>query len=218
MNNITRIVKTFKELYKIQNSNVELEARLGYYRGHFVTDVGQQMFERIRLWLEKSDYVSDIEKIEYNDYTYVHEGKKLRTRVIFDTLNMEMKRHTITKNKIMDVTLQEHGPQEMCVRIQVSEENEVMGTLPSVVETEYVRVVQRYSYTVGSWRYDFSRVAEGATRMEAEDNKRVGNFHYEIECELIDPAYIENKSELHIAKSILCKMTDITQCNWNISE
>ena len=66
----------------------------------------------------------------------------------------------------MDVTLQEHGPQEMYAYKFLKRMKSWEPT--SVVETEYVRVVQRYSYTVEVGGYDFSRVAEGATRMEAK--------------------------------------------------
>lgn len=218
MEKIIWIVSKFKEMKKKNNSGAEFEARLGYYKGNFVTDVGEAFFERVKKLLEESEYVTQTDVVEYHDYIYLHNNIKLRTRVIFDTMGMNMLKQTITKQRIRDVTFKEYGQPELCVRIQLSEENKYIGNLPGVVDTDYVRIVQRYSYTVGSWRYDFSRVSQGKTRMEAEENKRLSNFQHEIECELIDNDYINTKSASHIAKSILHKMTNITNCSWNLSE
>ena len=44
MEKIICIVSKFKEMKKKNNSGAEFEARLGYYKGNFVTDVGEAFF------------------------------------------------------------------------------------------------------------------------------------------------------------------------------
>ena len=217
MQKLQEIVSTFRELQS-KNANVEIEARLGYSQGKFMTNVGGDYWDRIRKLLEQSKYVDHREIVEYHDFIYSHNNKQLRTRVMFNSMAMEIEKETIQKKRIQDVIFREYGESGLSIRIQVSKEDPFTDNLPSVVETDCMRITQRYSFIVGSWRYDFSRVAVGKNRMDAEDNKRKSDFQYEIECELIDMNYLNNHTDKYIAKSILHKMTNITHCEWNLSE
>lgn len=193
---------------------LEFEARLGYYKGHFVTNVGESFFNRIHDWVAKCPDITQTEKTEHHDFTYIHNGERLRTRVIFDAMDMNMKKHTVYKQRIKDVTLNAQNGSGLCTRIQLSSETPYLGTLPSVTSTEHMRIVQRKSYTIGPWRYDFSKVCEGKNRMEAEENKENCKFHYEIECELVDLSYLKTRNNEYVAESTLLKMTDLANTDW----
>ena len=203
-----------EKLYALPDRKcAEVEARLGTFKGKFDPDVGMSFFERTKSWLEESEYVKTCEPTQHHDYFYTYDGEDIRTRVIFNSSDMKIEKATICKHKLChSIVMSEDS--DVCFKLQLA--TETTRDIPEtvIVEPHRVRIVSRYSYVVGPWRYDFSKVANGSTRLEAEDSKKNDVLTYEVECELIDLDYLSTRDANHVAKAFLCKMSDITLSSW----
>ena len=146
-----------------------------------------------------------------HDFHFLHDGRNHRTRVIFDCAHMSCKTETVIKTRVDDVLLPPSGArnQRFSLRAQLSTEVPCStDSLPCVVTPTSVRILNRFSFTVGAWRFDLTAVASGASRSEAETNLRLRKFTYIVECEIWDRAYVQRRSSAYVTESALLKLKD----------
>jgi hypothetical protein len=91
---------------------------------------------------------------------------------------------------------------ELDVRLSLKEEI-VVNDFPNLVESSFVRIKDRKSFTLEGWRYDFTKVCQAKTMSEAEK----ANVHYEVEIECLEPMQlIQNESHTYLAVDFLQKI------------
>ena len=81
--------------------------------------------------------------------------------------------------------------------------------LPPSVTPTLVRDKVRKSFAWGAFRWDFTRVCEGANRAEIEGGAKE-RFEVEVECADF-AAYTATHDEEHVAQSLLMKLCDFIQ-------
>lgn len=210
-------VEALVRLARTRRAHSELEVRLGTHSGTFDPNVGRGLFERLRTALELSEFVQTRTREAMHDYFFDSGGRRLRTRVHFDSRNMVCSVCTVAKAPVDQVLLPPAGSkQRHSLRIQLSSE-EPCADVPRAVTPVHVRIVSRFSYVVGAWRYDLSVVASGDSRREAERSLRERNFAYLVECELMDGSYLDSRSDAYVAESIVLKMASLcTTMHWDL--
>ena len=204
-------VQHFREAAKLS----ELELRLGKYRnGKFTAGVERDVFEQ--LLSETQAVTSLVDEGDWNeivDYHYVHSDRKTRTRVLFDSKNMDMSTDHIHKRPIADAILKHtREDEDVAFRVMTSQELPVSSPLPVVCIPTHVRIKQRRRFSDvrnGNvvWVYEFSKTWSANSRSAVEQLQHMSPPVYEIECELIDEKgeYLKEHDNDFVAKSLLLK-------------
>ena len=202
------------ELYR-HTEDCELEARFGVIGEKFQAGVDRKTMDSIVTMMANSTYVKgDEEWVEEHDFYYDYEGKKIRTRVNFNTDTMSISTESTEKKLVHSMDFLHlinginRGPND--VRISLKTEKKVIAT-PSSVNSTLVRIKQKRRFVTLNdvWAFDFSMTWSGKTKTDAETNQMNNEPIYEIECELIDDNYFAKHSNDYIAASILLKMHDL---------
>lgn len=198
-----------------EHPEYELEARLCFQmNGRMQSGVSRDMMDRIVSMMQKSHYVTgDDEWKEEEDMFYTYGSRPFRTRVQYDTENMTITTHTVEKRLVQDsdfITDSLHDDLPIVIRVSLKSEN-VVHNVPVAANPSFVRIKQRRRFVTQNkaWAFDLSMTWSGKTRSDAETSQMSDEPTYEIECELINPTdLLRNKSDKHIAASILLKMLD----------
>lgn len=195
-------------------SNVELEMRLGQMNDSFSPGVPRTVFEQLeRDLVDTSDLCADPGYTEIVDYFYtLPRGRKVRTRVHFDSSTMEMRTEHVEKRMVTSFIASVSSDAGDTCRVEVSNELPVECP-PQWAFINYVRVKQRRSFIDRRdggdvWRYELSRVWSGTTRDSVEHSQHNSEPLYEVECELVDSlgAYMDQRNDLEVSKSLHLKM------------
>ena len=194
----------------------ELEARLGRLEhGRFRAGVTRAEIDRIVDMMQQSRFVRDCgEWAEEQDFEFQENGKTLRTRVRYDSLEMNLRAVTICKQTVAccDVPIEYASAEQGAdFRVALKREEVVANTSPCVATTS-VRIKQRRRFCTldGLWAFDFSMCWQGRTKEEAERQQAASEPTFEVECELIDARAALNASDdARIACSLLLKTWDL---------
>ena len=201
--------------------NSELEARFGELKAcRFVSGVKREQMETIieelLQFAAKSRHASAVDTawVEHQDFFFAHGDKQMRTRVRYDSANMQMSSETIEKRPVSAVTCHSaRGAQSHSHAIRVALKVEKPATkVAPIVNPTFVRIKQtrRFLVGAGAWAYDFSLTWSGATKTEAEESQRHCDPAFEIECELVKAEqYLRDHDDERVARSILLKMIDL---------
>ena len=201
----------------------ELEARFGVVNpntGRFCTGVDRATIDRIISMVQNSSYVITINNqwIEEHDVFYTHNETNFRTRVEFNNETMQVTPTTIVKKNIENQTFLNTTnylrTNNMDVRVSLKDEITVTKLPLSVIPTQ-VRIKQkkRFLTECKRWAFDFSMSWSGTAKTEAENKQMTCDPVFEIECELIDHSYMNDRDNEHVAVSLLLKMLDFMDSN-----
>lgn len=200
--------------YYRQHPELEFEARFGHFvNGKFVVGVERNLIDKCLLMLQNSpSCVTKTDWQEHHDFYYMAEQDNVRTRVVYNTDFLNVKKSTIKKTKIMQkifVIGNKEKPlnEKIGVRISLSEEIPYNHLIPIVTNTDHVRIQQRKQFCYGPWTYDFSLIWPGKNKTEAETVQRTENAIYEIEIELQSDYFIHHEDE-YITQSFAMKILD----------
>ncbi len=199
------------------NPSCELEARFGkMVENRFKPGVDRNTMDTIIEAMQKSPFVKgEDEWKEETDFYFEHEHKQLRTRVSYDSNTMVITPET-TEKKMMCAPVDclhkiETKYGNMDVRISLKTEH-VVNDVAAAVNSTLVRIKQRRRFVTDNnmWAFDFSMTWSGKTKSDAEYSQMNNDAVYEIECELLkNEIYMENKTNEHVAASLLLKMKDL---------
>ena len=194
----------------------ELEARLGRLEhGRFTAGVTRAEIDRIVEMMLHSRYVRSCgEWAEEQDFFFEQDGRSLRTRVRYDSVDMSLHAVTICKETVAacDMPIEYASAQQAAdVRVALKRE-EVVVNLSPCVATTLVRIKQRRRFCTldGYWAFDFSMCWQGRTKEEAERQQAACEPTFEVECELVDArAALDASDDARIACSLLLKTCDL---------
>lgn len=195
-------------------STVELEMRLGHMSDTFQVGIPRWVFEQLERDLsEAPELDADSGYTEIVDYFYtLPKGRRVRTRVHYDSARMELFTEHIEKNLIQSFVVSASSePGDTC-RVEVSREVPV-DSPPQSILINYVRVKQRRCFkdrrdNGDVWSFELNRTWSGSTRDAVEYNQHNCEPSYEVECELVDTTgnYMRNLSNAQVAESLRIKM------------
>jgi len=213
------VVKSYRALIqKYPAEQIELELRLGVLQGDtFVPGVTIDAFESLHQDMEECSTLEISNRAvmwaEHIDYHYIaKKGKKIRTRVHFDSSEMKIHTGHTEKSVVETLLINTSDGHDTIARLSLSRELNV-DVPDGAMFPCHVRIKQRRSFidmrdesTV--WSYDLSRVWSANSRSAVEYRQNKFPPNYEVECELVDSActYLNSKSDAYIAQSILLKM------------
>lgn len=206
------------QVLRNHTGDCELEARFGVLdNNHFTPGVTRTVMESIIENMQMSPHVmSNDDWKEETDYYYKHDGRHLRTRIQFDSNNMNVISETTEKKMLCNSIdlkhmFQDENRGDMDVRISLKTESQILQP-PSASNPYLVRIKQRRRFITENkcWAFDFSMTWSGISKSKAELSQKNDEPTFEIECELIDARnYLEMKNDRYIATSILLKMYDL---------
>lgn len=175
----------------------ELEVRVGTWRDDgFVPGVSKVVFDQMEMDMSADPALTTTGTwTEVIDYKYVHEGQTVRTRVVADTDEVQMKIEHACKKTLQSFTVA-NDDGDYC-RIQLSRETRVEN-VPERCTPVFVRIQQRKTFYAKSWRYDLSRTYAGCSRTIAETRRASGDARYEVECEMLPNAFRHVPSDLAV--------------------
>lgn len=212
---ISVVIEQYRKMCKTNShDSVELELRFGTQnsRGKFTPGRTRDFLDNALNLVQGSSVMQQSDWCEHHDYFYnALNGDEVRTRIIFDTDNLELERKTIQKQRVADIMLIDGDDM---VRISLSKEETYTKDLPVVVNTSHVRIQQRRCFTYGepngppNWCYDFSITWFGATKTAAELQQQNSEPKFEMEVELVNPSYLARHANAYISNSILLKACD----------
>jgi hypothetical protein len=194
----------------------ELEARLGYINptdSTFKPGVSSDKFDAIlTAFTVCSSWHSVTDFRESWDVFY----KTPDNRILRTTTTGEHVEHC-EKTKLDNVSMCASGCKvnatgdAVDIRVALARERLVLSKdVPHNVEPQLVRVKQRKSFHWGAWRWDLSRIWEGATLLEVDAHRASHAPRYEVEVELAKAEqYLSGQSVGHAAASLLLKLRDI---------
>ena len=199
--------------------HVELELRLGSRGkgGRFVAGCSREFVHAALARVLKSSAFVQSDWNECHDFFYLANGDAVRSRVSFNTDNLELTRVTVKKKRIYDVVL---ACGEVMIRVALNLETPYTQPLPFVVTTTHMRIQQRRSFTYGGskstdtdkcWAYDFSLTWAGKTKNDAEARQNSEDAIFEMEIELLSFQYLTRNSDEHVAASLLMKACDFIE-------
>ena len=203
-----------------ESDDLELEVRMGFIRnGKFSPGISRPQMDNIIQALDRTGTAvhclqSCGQWDEIEDFYYTHDGKRLRTRVLFDSHAMAMKSVTVEKTRIDSVLIRSHSHD---LRVSLSRETPV-ASLPHAVTTDLVRIKQLKQFTVdGSpFRIDCSTVWHGPVRSAAEAMQTTSDGVFEVELEFLPSAVDakkyagpQDKVARRLARSMLFKAADL---------
>lgn len=179
------------------NSDIEIEARLGFFNiGKFDTNITEEFFIKIKNKFDKTSTWDNVEKINKTDYYY----DKIRISIEDDGTT-----ECIQKKKLEKLDFEiENSPFDF--RISFSSEKNVPNKNYTSKEGLYTRVKERTRYTLKDVYFDLTIVTT--------ENNAVVNKTYEIEIE-IKP---NNKSCLYNSINLVLKTIDIINMCENIGK
>lgn len=215
LEDVTSLITKYRKLVnESPEKTYELEGRLGNIKdGHFSATVPRRIIDDAVTLVNSNKEMHSTDWSELQDFFYLQDNVPLRTRVSYNVFDLTIDTVTVKKVKLCHVTIA--CGTDLAVRISLSEE-EVITSLPATTSTEHVRIQQRKSAywsrekrNKPDWQYDFSLSWSGRNKSEAEraQNSTL-NPTYEVEIELVSLEYLLRKTDEHIAKSLLCKLTD----------
>lgn len=191
----------------------ELEARFGkVLPGKFHPGTSRETMDVIIDMLKISSYVQGEEEWkEEQDYYYSHEGRQLRTRVLYDSNLMMINSHTTEKKLIKSSTFRNVRGDDKAYDLRVSLKTEEEVVPPASCNPTLVRIKQHRRFVTENklWAFDFSMTWSGKTKTEAETSQINDDPFFEIECELLDANVLNTRSNESIATSLLLKMYDL---------
>ena len=192
------IQKITESYYKHKdNSDVEIEARLGFFNiGKFDTNVTEEFFLKIKNKFDKTSTWDSVEKINKTDYYY----DKIRISIEDDGTTECIQKKNLEK---LDFEI-ENSPFDF--RISFSSEKNVPNKNYTSKEGLYTRVKERTRYTLKDVYFDLTVVTS--------ENNAVVNKTYEIEIE-IKP---NDKSCLYNSINLVLKTIDIINMCENIGK
>jgi len=203
---------------------LELEARLGYINPadcSFRPGVPPAVFDRLLRAFELNDsWAATTDFAESRDVAH-----RCRTgdRLVRTTTGPDGVTHCV-KTVLGRAALCATGQRvtaagsALDVRVSLAREELVLSRdLPAHACPEWVRVKQRRSFTWGAWRWDFTRVWQAATFLEADAAVATQPPLLEVELELARPgAYLGDaclgqppRTPRHAAESLLLKLHDM---------
>jgi len=224
---VSKLVKEWKE-----NPDLELEVRFGkLLSSRFDSSVSKELMDRIITFMTTSSAVKVIEWQQIHDYYHADKnGKKMRTRVSFDTENLAIATEHIYKRKLQDAHLRAAQPPSPGasraaahlpdLRVSLSRETNVpKELLPESTRAHFTRIRQRKSILLrgerahSNWQFDFTMSWDGETRDECERLQETVEPSFDIECEIKNRRYGTGKSDVHVATSFLLKVLDVMDDN-----
>ena len=192
------IQKITESYYKHKdNSDIEIEARLGFFNiGKFDTNVTEEFFLKIKNKFDKTSTWDNVEKINKTDYYY----DKIRISIEDDGTTECIQKKNLEK---LDFEI-ENSPFDF--RISFSSEKNVPNKNYTSKEGLYTRVKERTRYTLKDVYFDLTVVTT--------ENNAVVNKTYEIEIE-IKP---NDKSCLYNSINLVLKTIDLINMCENIGK
>ena len=191
----------------------ELEARLGRRKAKtFACGVHRHDMDAWIGMLQSSAHLTGTnEWLEHHDVFFTHDNRSLRSRVMYDSDEMQISVQHIHKQVIGHVDLKNLNHQEYDIRISLKREVPVdVSELPPATNPEFVRIQQRREFhdLKQNWLYSFSMSWCGATFQLAEQSQNTSDPIYEVECELANHATLSEKSALYVATAVCMKISD----------
>ena len=197
--------------------HAELEIRLGVHSdSRFVAGVPREVFEQLCADMQEApELEADDKWSEIVDYHYAGaRGKRVRSRVAFDSQAMTLQTTHTVKEGVGDVVLRRAGAaaddHEAC-RIAWALETPVEGSPDACVPT-YVRIKQRKCFRdrrggAVVWSYEMSKTWAASSRSVVEHLQHVSAPTYEVECELVDEdgSYMATRRDEDVAASLMLK-------------
>lgn len=97
------------------------------------------------------------------------------------------------------------------VRVLLKTEEPMDATaLPAMIKPERVRLLERTSFHLENWRFDFTRAWHGSSRLEAEEHNFNDDTEYNIEVRFTgSKAYLMTLTDEYMATSALMKACSI---------
>ena len=191
VNKITDFLKQVKD-------STEAEFRLGKETSKFDASVPESEFFHLLEFLGNFQGWEKVTAFTRSvDYFYSWNGKNIRSTVSTadNTIEVEHIQKKTTDSLVIPLG-------ELDVRLSLKEEI-VVNDFPNLVESSFVRIKDRKSFTLEGWRYDFTKVCQAKTMSEAER----ANVHYEVEIECLEPMQlIQNESHTYLAVDFLQKI------------
>ena len=190
------------------DDEAELELRFGSigHDGKYVNGVSREFMDRVLTMIQTNKDMKGTDWCEYHDFYFnVDDGTPVRTRVTFDTDELVIA--TVTSSKVKTNQAVFKDQYGNAVKFSSGRERKVQkDKLPSLVNTEKVRIQQRRSFVYDStWSFDFSLTWAGATKTEAEQAQQNEDPVYEIEIELLDREYLKKHDDNWVSVSFLLK-------------
>ena len=192
------IQKITESYYKHKdNSDIEIEARLGFFNiGKFDTNVTEEFFLKIKNKFDKTSTWDNVEKINKTDYYY----DKIRISIEDDGTTECIQKKNLEK---LDFEI-ENSPFDF--RISFSSEKNVPNKNYTSKEGLYTRVKERTRYTLKDVYFDLTVVTT--------ENNAVVNKTYEIEIEIKS----NDKSCLYNSINLVLKTIDVINMCENIGK
>ena len=192
------IQKITESYYKHKdNSDIEIEARLGFFNiGKFDTNVTEEFFLKIKNKFDNTSTWNNVEKINKTDYYY----DKVRISIEDDGTTECIQKKNLEK---LDFEI-ENSPFDF--RISFSSEKNVPNKNYTSKEGLFTRVKERTRYTLKDVYFDLTVVTT--------ENNAVVNKTYEIEIE-IKP---NDKSCLYNSINLVLKTIDVINMCENIGK
>ena len=214
---IAKCIPSASDVVKLlrEDREYELEARFGKIQdGKFYPGVERVVMDEIIEMMQKSTFVKcEDEWREEMDLYFIHNEHQMRTRVQYDSNSMNVISQTTEKKLIVPPCDYQHKvgnlEGQMSVRLSLKSEKDVKNA-PLSTNPYLVRIKQRKRFVTENktWAFDFSMTWSGKTKSQAELSQMNDEAIFEIECECIDPAILNTKSDDYIATSLLLKMYD----------
>ena len=196
-----------------QPSESEVEIRLGSLQegGRFVPGVSKEIFYQL-----ERDFTATLETddrwFEIVDYHYLDKrDEPIRTRVEYNTENIELKREHICKRTNNIIVFQTADCGDEVCKVTQCAEIPILDPPWSCMPT-HVRIKQRKQFhdiRCGRivWTYELSKTWSANTRGCVEHLQTTTEPVYEVECELVDIErhYTNENTDMYIANSIIAK-------------
>ena len=213
------VMREYRRLCALHGSErIELEIRLGLLtelpERRFHAGVPKDTYDQIESeMLETASLRADGTYKEMVDYHYADpSGRRIRTRVVFDTDEIDIKKEHVCKQVVMSAIAVCETDTKECARISLCVENLVTNPpdscLPNHVRTKQRRCFRRCENEHVTWSYELSRTWSGNSRTSVEHKQNMCEPCYEVECELQDDSghYLDSHSDMYMAHSLLIKV------------
>lgn len=205
-------VATLRTLVDEGNPTVELEVRFGYLSSTFECNMHPLYFKD---FVQCFDACKDWTAVDADWQELVDTSYKLPDGTLVRTTCQALGRppaHIHKERKHSEVMCSMGMPctaqSGMDLRVAVAVEHAVQP--PEWVLPTFVRIKQRRSFTFRHWRWDLTRVWQGASLLHVDKQVRDSAPRYEVELELLNPgAYLAAHSNQYIARSLAMKLWDV---------
>lgn len=190
---------------------LELEVRLGVHAGsRFTPGINPLCFKDAERSLDQCAFWAHVQGWREEVDVFLPNGVRQRVSEGVDGAT----RHSVAKTRLASETLLCTGPRAsighdcgLDARVTLNREQPVRVHELVPCQPTHVRVKQRKTYDMAHWRWDLTRVWEGATRLDVERAQRTEAPRYEVELELLNAdALLRAHSSAYIAESLLLKL------------